>query len=162
MSFEARTFVITGGVAAFVAGCLAAPQFFPQAFASEPQSHLLDRGKDIFPIPFDTKRLRKYEITFDDSVSTEVVRTQTVKKYGFGQKTIVSIVTTPTGVYSSDGLASPNVRYPGIEVTPKHRHRHWAFSTSTSTYGTSTWSSFSSGSFTYYTYSFKPAARSRT
>ena len=113
--------------------------------------------------PFDPRKLRKYDIALAESVSTEVQHSTTITKYGYGQKKLVQIVTTPSGTYSSDALTSPYVRYPGIDVTPRWgRSGHWYFSTSTSTYGTSTWSSMSSGSFTFYNYSFKPAARART
>ena len=37
-----------------------------------------------------------------------------VEKIGYGRTSFVTITTTPTGVYSSDGLASPNIRYPGV------------------------------------------------
>ena len=155
-----KKMVLVGAmVGTFVASALAAPAFFPAAFASEPQSHLLDKGEDLFPLPFDTKRLKKFDVTFDKSVSVEAERIDTVKKIGFGHKDTVTIVTTPTGVYSSDAMFSPNVKYPGIDVVPKHRDHSWAYSTWTSPYGTGTWMRFNSGSFIYYTYTFKPAAR---
>lgn len=37
-----------------------------------------------------------------------------VRKIEAGKTSLVSVVTTPSGVYSSDGLDSPHVRYPGI------------------------------------------------
>lgn len=157
MSVDIRTVATSGLLAAMVAGTFATPMLFPAVFADEPASIALKSANDLFPPPFDPKKLVKYDIVFDDSVSTEVQSTQLVKKIGFGQKTMVSIVTTPSGTYSSDALTSPNVRYPGIEVTPRHHHRSrlW-ISSSSSRYGTSNSIGFSSGSFTYYTYSFKP------
>ena len=162
MGITFRTSLIGTVLGVVAAGVAAAPALFPQAFADEPQSHLLDTAKDLFPAPFDMKRLRHFDIAIDDSVSTTPDKVTVIKKYGFGQKTIVSIIKTPTGTYSSDALVSPNVRYPGIEVTPKHRHGGWSFSSLTTPYGTGTWTNLSSGSFTWYHYSFTPAARSRT
>ncbi|MDO8360870.1 MAG: hypothetical protein Q7T08_12655 [Devosia sp.] len=159
MSVDIRTMATSGLLAAMVVGAFATPILFPAAFADEPASTALKTASDLFPPPFDPKKLVKYDIVFDDSISTEVQSTQLVKKIGYGKKTMVSIVTTPSGTYSSDALTSPNVRYPGIEVTPKpsddDEDRFW-ISSSSSRYGTSNSISFSSGSFTYYTYSFKP------
>ena len=155
-----KTMIVVGAaVGTFVAGTLAAPQFFPAAFAAEPQSHLLDRGKDLFPLPFDTNRLRKFNFTFEAPFSAEAQRVDTVKKIGFGHKDTVTIVTTPSGVYSSDAITSPYVKYPGIEVTPKHRYRSWSYSSWVSSYGSGSWTRFNSGSIIYYTYTFKQAAR---
>jgi hypothetical protein len=162
MSFDLRVAAISAGLAGLVAGALASPQIFPRAFADEPQSHLLDTAKDIFPPKFDPGRLAKYDITYDDSVSTKPLRTEYVSKIGFGHRTKVAIVTTSSGTYSSDGLASPNVRYPGIDVTPEDdADNDFAFSSFSSPYGSGTWSRISSGSFTYYTYSFTPKRRHR-
>lgn len=167
MAFQIRTVFLSGGIAALVAGALAAPSFFPQAFAAEPQKHLLDRAIDIFPKPFDPRSLKKFDITLDDSVSTDVKRTQIVKKIGFGQPSLVAIVTTPSGTYSSDAIVSPYVRYPGIDV----RHKHWcgcafgnhvSMSTTTNPWGTWTSTFTQSGSFTYMSSTFTPAARSST
>ncbi|MBI4922921.1 MAG: hypothetical protein HY834_14330 [Devosia nanyangense] len=158
MSVDIRTVATSGLLAAMVAGAFATPMLFPAAFADEPASIALRTASDLFPPPFDPKKLVKYDIVFDDTVSTEVQSTQLVKKIGYGQKTMVSIVTTPSGTYSSDALTSPNVRYPGIEVTPKARDdedRFW-ISSFASPYGTGHSTAFSVGSFTYYTYSFKP------
>jgi hypothetical protein len=157
-----RVMILVGAsVGLFVAGCLAAPQVFPQAFAAEPQSHMLDKGKDLFPPPFDMKRLKKYDITIDDSVSTAAVRTDVINKISAGRKSIVSIITTTTGTYSSDALVSPYVRYPGISAVHKHPSRdQWTFSTFTSPWATVTSSSFTVGSFTYFNRQVTPAARS--
>ena len=47
-------------------------------------------------------------------ISEEIESQTTVKKIGYGRTTYVSIMKTPSGTYSSDGLASPHFRYPGI------------------------------------------------
>jgi hypothetical protein len=82
-----------------------------------------------------------------------------VTKIGYGKKSKVSIVTTATGTYSTDGIRSPNVRYPGIEVGRKWRGGMW-FSTWSSSYGSGSWTSYSNGSIIFYTHSYKPAKRS--
>lgn len=157
-----RVVALSGGLAALVAGAIASPAFFPAAFANEPQHSLVKTAGEMFPKPFDPKTLKKFDVIFDDSVSTKVTRTQIVRKIAFGQKTEVAIVTTPSGVYSSDALTSPYVRYPGIEVTPKYSRSHFSYSSSVSRYGVGSWSSFSAGSFTFYNYSFTPAKRGRS
>ena len=159
MAVNLRIVVACGVLAAAVAGTLATPAFFPQAFANEPQHQLLRRAKDIFPPPFDPSRLKKFDVTVADTVSTEPKHTQFVTKIQFGHKSLVEIVTTPSGTYSSDALTSPNVRYPGIDVTPHCTCHDFAFSTWSSPYGTGTSSSYSSGSFTFYTQTFKPTWR---
>lgn len=168
MSVDKRVVAISAGLAVLVAGGLAAPAFFPEAFASEPQKHLLDRPKDLFPAPkFDPKSLRKYDVTLDDDVvSTEVTHRALVSKIGFGRRSVVSIVTTPSGTYSSDALVSPYVRYPGIDVVPNAEYYwdgygrpHVSVGTSTSPWGTHTWTSITSGSFTYYSSNFTRGRR---
>jgi hypothetical protein len=49
-----------------------------------------------------------------------VLRQSTVKKIGYGTTEFVHILETPSGTYSTDGLTSPNVEYPGVI---KHRKR---------------------------------------
>lgn len=167
MTFPVRTVFLSGALAGLVAGAIAAPAFFPAAFAAEPQKHLLDTASEIFPKPFDPKSLRKFDITLDASVSTDVQHAATVQKIGFGKRTIVSIVTTPSGTYSSDAIASPNVRYPGIDVALTDdeecgcNSQHFWFGTATTPYGTRTWSHITSGSFTFITSTFTPAKRGR-
>lgn len=161
MPVDFRVVAVCGAVALAVAGTLATPVFFPQAFANEPQHQLIRTAKDIFPPPFDPARLKKFDVTVADNVSTEPKRTQLVTKIEYGRKSVVEIVTTASGTYSTDALTSPNVRYPGIDVTPKYASNDFAFSSWTSPFGSGTWSSYSSGSFTYYTQTFTPAHRWR-
>lgn len=61
---------------------------------------------------------REYELTTADWVSLDPISSTTVRKIGYGRVTEVSIATTATGTYSSDGMVSPHVRYPGITVRP--------------------------------------------
>lgn len=55
-----------------------------------------------------------YAIANESDVSLTPESTAVVRKIGYGQTKFVTINTTSTGTYSSDGLASPNIRYPGI------------------------------------------------
>ena len=54
--------------------------------------------------------------TVEDSVSTDILSTETVRKIEAGRTSFVTVATTATGVYSSDGLSSRHVRYPGIHA----------------------------------------------
>ena len=160
MNKHARMITVAGTIGTMVAIALVAPGMIG-AIAEEPVAALSNGIDQLFPAPVDIKKFRKYAITFDESVSTEVEHTSTVKKIAFGHASNVSIVTTPTGTYSSDGLLSPNVRYPGIEVKPKHRwSEDYSFGSFSSESGTGSWSSFSRGSIIFYNYSFTPSARS--
>ncbi|VAW22036.1 hypothetical protein MNBD_ALPHA11-887 [hydrothermal vent metagenome] len=60
---------------------------------------------------------RTYQVNFDASVSTDVLSSNVIRKIEFGKESIVSVVSTPSGVYSTDGFASKNVQYPGVEVS---------------------------------------------
>jgi|GEM_PF-2954391 len=61
---------------------------------------------------------KDYVIEHDGTMSTEVLATHKITKLGYGKSTEVRVFRTPTNVYSTDGLFSPNVLYPGIKVTP--------------------------------------------
>lgn len=156
-----RYIAIGGTIGALVAGTIVAPSVFAAVIDVPAKVVGATSISDLFPPPFDPDKLRKYAITFDETVSTNVQRQTSVKKIGYGEKSVVTIVTTPSGTYSSDGIASPYVRYPGIDVEPKRRGGHPRFwsSTYSSKYGTSRSYGFSSGSFTYFNYSYKPRAR---
>ncbi len=162
MNADIRTVAAIAVVATLVAGGLATPMLFPSAFADEPASYALKKAKDIFPPLFDPSRLKKFDLTFADSVSGEVKRTEYVTKIGFGHRQVVTIVTTPSGTYSTDAMLSPNVRYPGVYVEPKDDDSDFTFGSLTSPRGTWSWTNLSSGSFTYITTNFKPAARAHT
>ncbi len=60
---------------------------------------------------------RSYAVSFDPSVSSEVLSSAIVQKIEFGKESWVSIATTSSGTYSTDALASKNVLYPGVLVT---------------------------------------------
>jgi hypothetical protein len=120
MSDFVRTIALTGLAGAVVASLFAVPAFLPAAMAQEePARTLLSSKETLFPLPLDPNIFAKYDVVFDDSVSTEVIRQQSVTKIGFGKVTNVTIVTTPSGTYSSDAITSPYVKYPGIEVSKR-------------------------------------------
>jgi hypothetical protein len=157
MADYARMFVIAGTIGVLAAGGLAGFAFLPAASAQEAIDTLNRPAKDFFPPSFDPEKLKKFDVAIADSVSTDVDHTDIVGKIAFGKKSVVTILSTPTGTYSSDALLSPNIRYPGIDVTRKDTPGDWAFTTEQSPYGTRSWSSFTAGSFTYLTYNFAPA-----
>ena len=71
---------------------------------------------------FDTSRLvriedRHYQVQAEPWVSQDPTSSQVVKKIEGGRVSLVTIATTATGTYSSDGLYSSHVQYPGIAVT---------------------------------------------
>lgn len=92
------------------------------ALAAIGPGFVLDAFADEMPAGFDTNRLvkfdgREYEVDYADWVSTDPLSSATVKKIEAGKVTYVSITTTVTGTYSTDGLTSRHVLYPGIDVT---------------------------------------------
>ena len=83
---------------------------------------VIDAFADEMPAGFDTDRLvkfdgREFQVDYADWVSTDPLSTATVKKIEAGKVTYVSVTTTATGTYSTDGLTSRHVLYPGIDVT---------------------------------------------
>lgn len=130
----------------FAGSVLALTIIAPQqigAIAQEPVDAAIASIDKLFPEPVDLRKFRKYEFTLDESVSTDVQRTQVVTKIGHGRKSQVTIVTTPSGTYSTDGMLSPNVRYPGIEK----RLRNWPEDFYFADGGK--WMSYADGSFIY-------------
>src|SRR5690242_6586331 len=106
-----------------VVGSLAAPTFWTNALASEP-AKVATVFSDILPHqPFDPSGLVKFDVILGPGVSTDVQHAATVAKISYGHRKYVQIIATPSGVYSSDALTSPNVKYPGIDVVP----RSWGF-----------------------------------
>jgi hypothetical protein len=101
---------MTLGAACATALAAIGPGFVLEAFADE------------MPAGFDTNRLvkfdgRDYDVAYADWVSTDPISSATVKKIEAGKVTYVSVTTTATGTYSTDGLTSKHVLYPGIDVT---------------------------------------------
>jgi hypothetical protein len=146
-----RVIAIGGTIGALVAGTLAAPQFF-SAIADEPVEIVASTIDDLFgPGTIDSDAFVKYDVVLDRTVSTDIVRRQTVSKIGHGRKSTVTVVTTPSGTYSTDGVLSPHVRYPGIETKRKDTESDFRFRYSQRT-ANGYWSLVTSGSFTYITY----------
>jgi hypothetical protein len=89
---------------------------------------VLNAFADEMPAGFDTSNLvkfdgRDYDVDYADWVSTDPLSSSTVKKIEAGKVTYVSVTTTATGTYSTDGLTSKHVLYPGIDVTEVTPHR---------------------------------------
>lgn len=61
---------------------------------------------------------RDYIVDYADWVSTDPITTHRVKKIEAGRVSQVTITRTLTGTYSTDGLVSRHVQYPGISVRP--------------------------------------------
>lgn len=90
-------------------------------FAVAGPGPVLDVLPEGAPTGFDTSRLvkfddRHYEIDYDTSVSTDVLKSTRIRKIEGGRVSYVSIGTTSTGTYSSDALTSKHIQYPGIAV----------------------------------------------
>lgn len=151
MSHTLRIVAIGGVIGTLFAGTLAAPQFM-RAMADEHVGAIETAAAtvdELFgPGTVDSKAFVKYDIVIDDTVSTEIKSTRIVKKIGHGRTSMVEIVTTPSGTYSTDGLLSPHVRYPGIEVESKSSELGFLYAQR----GNGFWSLVTTGSFTYITY----------
>ena len=154
MADYVRVIAIGGTIGALVAGTLAAPMFMP-ALADEalqPVEQVASTLDELFgPGTIDSRVFRKYDVVISANVSTEIRSTRVVKKIGHGRTSMVEIVNTPTGTYSTDGLLSPHVRYPGIEVKAKDGGSSFAFRYTQRT-ANGYWSLTTKGSFTYLTY----------
>ena len=112
MNLPTRQMLMGMTLGAICATALAAigPGFVLKSFADE------------MPAGFDTSNLvkfdgREYEVDYADWVSTDPLSSATIKKVEAGRVSHVSITTTATGTYSTDGLTSKHVLYPGIDVT---------------------------------------------
>ncbi|MEO6015240.1 MAG: hypothetical protein ABIQ30_16845 [Devosia sp.] len=159
MTDYVRMIAIGATIGALVSAVIVAPPVIA-ALADEPALIVSQILGDEMVKAIDPKKFRHYDVTYDESVSREVLSTDVVTKIGFGQKQSVQIFHTTSGTYSSDALLSPHVRYPGIEAIRKPgRYDGSHFSVVTSKRGTTVWSTTTSGSFTFLTYSFKPANR---
>jgi hypothetical protein len=109
----------------FAAVAAAAVGLAPVAWAQDVSgNNTIDLNNLVF---FDD---RAYSVTYEDSVSRTATNNTTVRKIGYGETSIVNIITTSSGVYSSDALTSPHVLYPGVHVEEvpiedEDGHRHW-------------------------------------
>lgn len=66
-------------------------------------------------------------VAYEDWVSTDPIETHQVKKIEAGRVSYVTITRTATGTYSSDGIASPHVQYPGV-IEPANPRNRFSFS----------------------------------
>jgi hypothetical protein len=152
MASTMRIIAVGGAVGTLIAGSLAGLMFLQSAAAEEPAKAAAASFSDLFPKapPFDPRTLRKFAIVVGPSVSTDVEHSTIISKIEHGHRSFVTVITTASGTYSSDGLASPYIKYPGIDVDPiRAGHRSWALPVEDSPLG---WSSVTSGSITYFTY----------
>jgi hypothetical protein len=149
---KVRVIAIGGTIGALVAGSIAAPALVQHAFAEEPAKVAAASFSDLFPHPpaFDPRTLRKFDIVVGPGVATDVQHSETISKIEYGHRSYVTIVTTASGTYSSDALASANVKYPGIDVDPVWGSQHgWA---PPAELVPEAWTSVTSGSITYFSY----------
>lgn len=120
-----KVLAIAGGAAAIGAfalvGGLIGPALVQAAAASEPT--IIKTIAPALPAPpgtalDDTRLLKRngdyYAVEAEPGYSLEPTSEITIKKIGYGTTSFVTVVTTASGTYSSDALASSNVRYPGI------------------------------------------------
>lgn len=132
---DATKLVMLGGAGVF-AGLLflALPNYLPAAIASEePMRTLLKTPNQLWPPAFDPDELIKWDYYVQPGVSVEPIRESSVRKIGYGKTTMVSVMETESGIYSTDALASPHIEYPGIikerkAAAPELRYwdgRHW-------------------------------------
>lgn len=70
---------------------------------------------------------RQYEIAYDANVSLEPITSSVVRKVGYGRVREVNIAQTSSGTYSSDGLVSPHVQYPGIQVSRVYDEERYSY-----------------------------------
>jgi hypothetical protein len=117
------TIAATGCIGALAALGLSLAGLMPAVNAEEnssisPVEALMSPARTLFPQPFNVEGLVRWNFEVDPGVSLEPLRQSSVKKISFGRVERISVVETETGVYSSDAIVDPHVRYPGIVVTP--------------------------------------------
>jgi hypothetical protein len=114
--------VIAGLV--FVGG-IVAPAVIQASEASEPA--VAKVFQPLQPPPpgaaLDDTRLAKFNgnyfaVDTDPGVSLDGQSSVEIKKIAYGETSYITVTTTKSGTYSSDGLYSPNVRYPGVHTQP--------------------------------------------
>lgn len=130
-----RTIMLGGAIGLGAAFLLLLPEVLPRAVADEePMRTLLSSPSEIWPPAFDPDRLARWSYYVQPGISVEPVKETVVRKIGYGRSSFVNVMETTSGVYSSDGLASPHIQYPGIVKQPKPSEdagiwlwhdRHW-------------------------------------
>jgi hypothetical protein len=66
---------------------------------------------------------REYLVENADWVSTDAESTSVIQKIEGGRTSYVTVTTTATGTYSTDGLFSEHIQYPGVTVTEVSDYR---------------------------------------
>ena len=143
------TIAATGGIGAVAALGLSLAGILPAVNAEEhstisPVQALMSPARTLFPQPFNVEGLVRWNFEVDPGISMEPTRQSVVKKISFGRVEHVNIVETETGIYSSDAIVDPHIKYPGILVTPTREAQavlQW------NGYGWSTVSAMAAGSF---------------
>ncbi|MBL8591928.1 MAG: hypothetical protein JNK01_04535 [Devosia sp.] len=115
-----RTIMLAGAIGLGAALLLSMPNILPRAVAEEePVRTLFRTPSEIWPPAFDPDRLMRWDYYVQPGVSVEPIKETVVRKIGYGRSTFVNVIETASGVYSTDGLASPHIQYPGIIKEPK-------------------------------------------
>lgn len=110
-----KTIMLGGAIGLGAALLLSLPNALPRAVAQEePVKTLLSTPNEIWPPAFDPDRLMRWSYYVQPGVSVEPIRETVVRKIGYGRTSYVNVMETASGVYSTDGLASPHIQYPGI------------------------------------------------
>lgn len=126
-----KTIMLVGAIGLGASLLLSLPNVLPRAVAEEePMRTLLSTPGEIWPPAFDPDRLMRWDYYVQPGVSVEPIRETVVRKIGYGHSTFVNVMETASGVYSTDGLASPHIQYPGIikELKPSRDAGLWYWS----------------------------------
>lgn len=99
---------------------LSMPNILPAAIAEEePGRTLFSTPDELWPPAFNPDRLMRWSYYVQPGVSIDPLKETVVRKIAFGRSSFVNVMQTESGVYSTDGLASPNIQYPGIVKQPR-------------------------------------------
>ena len=128
---DIRTIAGIGVLGAGIAGGLVLIGTWPQVLASDtaqavaevPMAVLDKTVRDFLPPAVDTDALLKWDFVADPGIAREPIRQSTVTKIAFGRVVTVDVVETASGIYSSDAMVDPHIRYPGITRTRKAAQR---------------------------------------
>jgi hypothetical protein len=129
---DATRAIMFGGLIGLGAvALLALPDMLPKAVAEEePMRTLLSTPNEVWPPAFDPDKLMKWSYYVQPGVSVEPIKESVVRKIAYGKTTFVNVMETSSGIYSTDGLASPHIQYPGIikELKPSPNAGMWYWS----------------------------------
>ena len=115
-----RTIIATGAFFGLLALGLALPSILPSAVADEePVRSVIKIAEATRTPPVDVSKLVNWDFEVEPGISTEPLRESTVRKIAYGRTSFVKVVETTSGVYSTDALSDPHIRYPGIHVRSK-------------------------------------------